>query len=118
MTLVYDLLFNSEVLVRQSGNWTGPYCLLAVEDETCCVQLPSGPTSFRSTSVKPYFRSEIARDAEPDELEAPLPTSEAPQELQYPHRPSLTQQPTQRPTQQPTQQPVQQQYNFQQPAQQ
>ena len=53
-----------------------------------------------------------------NKLEAPLPTLEVPQELQYPHQPSLTQQPTQRPTQQPTQQPIQQQYNFQRPAQQ
>jgi hypothetical protein len=38
MTLVYDLLLNSEVLVwRESGKWIGPYCLLAVENETCCV---------------------------------------------------------------------------------
>src|SRR5882762_9294255 len=37
-TLVHNLPLNSEVLVwRESGNWTGPYCLLAVEDETCCV---------------------------------------------------------------------------------
>ena len=58
-TLVHDLPLNSKVLVwRKSGNWNGPYCLLAVENKTCCVQLPSGPTSFRSTSVKPYFRPE------------------------------------------------------------
>ena len=37
-TLVHNLLLNSKVLVwRESGNWTGPYRLLAVEDETCCV---------------------------------------------------------------------------------
>jgi hypothetical protein len=34
-TLVYNLPLNSKVLIwRKSGNWTGPYCLLAVEDET------------------------------------------------------------------------------------
>ena len=37
-TLIHDLLLNSEVLVwRESGNWTGPYRLLAVEGETCRV---------------------------------------------------------------------------------
>ena len=36
-TSVYDLLLNSKVLVRKSGNQTGPYCLLAVKDKTCCV---------------------------------------------------------------------------------
>ena len=77
-TLIYDLPLNSEVFIwRESGNWTGPYRLLAVEGETCRVQLPNGPTSFRSTSVKPYFRSETsetARDVDPDELEIPLST--------------------------------------------
>ena len=56
---------------RKSGNWTRPYRLLAVEDETYCIQLPSGPTNFRSTSVKPYFRSENTYNVKPDELEAP-----------------------------------------------
>ena len=96
-TLIHDLPLNSEVLIwRESSNWNGPYRLLAVENETCCVQLPSGPTSFRSTSVKPYFWSEDTYDikldelevtAEPDKLEAtakldkqevPLPTLEVP----------------------------------------
>jgi hypothetical protein len=37
-TLIHDLLLNSEVLMwRESGNWTGPYRLLAVEGETCRV---------------------------------------------------------------------------------
>jgi hypothetical protein len=38
ITLVYDLPLNSKVLIwRESGNWTGPYRLLAVENEICCV---------------------------------------------------------------------------------
>jgi len=37
-TLVHNLPLNSEVLVwRKSGSWNGPYRLLAVENETCCV---------------------------------------------------------------------------------
>ena len=37
-TPVHDLPLNSEVLIwRESGSWNGPYCLLAVENETCCV---------------------------------------------------------------------------------
>ena len=61
------------------------------------MQLPSGPTRFRSMSVKPYFRpenthniklDELEATAEPDELEATakldklealLPTPEVPQ---------------------------------------
>ena len=60
------------------------------------MQLLSGPTRFRNTSVKPYFQPENTHDvkldkleatAEPDEpemtakldeLEAPLPTLEVP----------------------------------------
>jgi hypothetical protein len=69
-TSVHDLPLNSEVLIwRESGNWTGPYRLLAVEGETCRVQLSSGPTSFRTTSVKPYFRSETTSNDELDKLE-------------------------------------------------
>jgi hypothetical protein len=37
-TLIYDLPLNSKVLIwRKSGNWTGPYYLLAVKGETCRV---------------------------------------------------------------------------------
>jgi len=79
-TLIYDLPLNSKVLMwRKSGNWTGPYRLLAVEGETCRVQLPNRPISFRSTSIKPYFRSKTSKtayDIDLDELEAPSPTLE------------------------------------------
>src|SRR6266702_8857608 len=69
-TSVHDLPLNSEVLIwRKSGSWNGPYCLLAVENKTCCIQFPSGPTSFRSTSVKPYFWSENTHDVKLDKLE-------------------------------------------------
>ena len=61
------------------------------------MQLPSGPTKFKSTSVKPYFwpentynikLDELEVTAKPDkpeatakldELKAPLPTLEVPQ---------------------------------------
>jgi hypothetical protein len=78
-TPVYDLPFNSEVLIqRENDNWTRPYCLLAVEGKIYCVQLPSGLTSFRSISVKPYSQSENTydRDVKLDELEVPLLTLE------------------------------------------
>src|SRR6266702_8540820 len=88
-TLVHDLPLNSKVLIwRKSGSWNGLYCLLAVENETCCVQFLSGLTSFKNMSVKPYFWPETTYDikpdepevtAESDELEAPLPTPEVPQ---------------------------------------
>src|SRR3984957_15731166 len=97
ITLVYNLPLNSKVLIwRKSGKWTRPYCLLAIENKTYCVQLSSGLTSFRSTSIKPYFRPKTTHDVELDkpeatvkqdepeapakldELEALLPTKEVP----------------------------------------
>ena len=47
------------------------------------MQLPSGLTNFRSTSVKPYFRSENTNNVKLDELEAPAEPDklEAPAEL-------------------------------------
>ncbi|KAI0991310.1 hypothetical protein K3495_g16877, partial [Podosphaera aphanis] len=54
---IHNLPLNSDVLVwRENDNWTGPHKLLWISDETCKVQLPSGPTSFRTTVVKPYLR--------------------------------------------------------------
>jgi hypothetical protein len=99
MTPVHNLPLNSEVLVwRESGNWTRPYRLLVVEDETYCVQLLSGPTNFRSMSVKPYFWPENTYNIKPDkleatteldELEAPLSTLEVPKELTKPIKPTI-----------------------------
>jgi hypothetical protein len=47
---------NSDVRVwREKANWTGPFKLIAIDGETCTVQMPYGPTNFRSTVVKPYY---------------------------------------------------------------
>jgi hypothetical protein len=59
-TAIHTLPLNSNVLVWRegktgyAGKWTGPYKLLSVDRETCTVILPKGPTSFRTTVVKPY----------------------------------------------------------------
>ena len=59
--IVHDLPLNSPVLVwkegntGQAGHWDGLYNLLTVEGETYTVKLPSGPTFFRSTVMKPYL---------------------------------------------------------------
>src|SRR5436190_20856111 len=69
ITAIHDLLINSDVLVwregntGQSGKWTGPFKLLGVDRETCKVQLPSGPTNFRTTTVKPYLQPEPEQPA-------------------------------------------------------
>ena len=61
---LHDLPLNSNVLVWREGNaghvgtWTGPFKLLGIDGETCKVNLPSGPTEFRSTTIKPYLIEE------------------------------------------------------------
>ncbi|THC93999.1 hypothetical protein EYZ11_006508 [Aspergillus tanneri] len=55
-----DLPLQSDVRVwREKGGWKGPYKLLAVDGETCTVDMLHGPTKFRSTVVKPYHREEL-----------------------------------------------------------
>jgi len=69
---LHDLPINSEVLVwRENGEWSGPFKLLSMEGETCRVQLPSGPTDFRSTSVRPYLREHQEQQLEGDPAIAP-----------------------------------------------
>jgi hypothetical protein len=61
VTPILDLPLNSDVLVWREGNanqrgkWTGPFKFLGIEGETCKIELPSGPTDFRSTVVKPFL---------------------------------------------------------------
>ena len=56
---IHGLSLNSPVLVfregnaGQTGSWKGPFRLISMQDESIIVELPSGPTKFRSTSVKP-----------------------------------------------------------------
>lgn len=52
-----NLPLNSEVLVwREGKGWQGPFSLLRMDRETCQLDLPHGPTNFRSTSVRPFYR--------------------------------------------------------------
>ncbi len=54
---IHDLPINSDVLVqREQGGQKGPFKLLNITGETCKVLLPSGPTDFRSTVVKPFHQ--------------------------------------------------------------
>ena len=60
VSVVHDLSFNSDVLVWQeitavhSTKWTRSYKLLAIDKQTCNLQLLSRQTNFRITTVKPY----------------------------------------------------------------
>jgi hypothetical protein len=54
-----DLPLQSDVRVwRENGGWDGPYKLLSIDGETCTIDMPHGPTKFRSTVVKPYYTEE------------------------------------------------------------
>ena len=52
--------------------------LLTVDGETCMIELASGPTPFRSTSVKPYLRPDHEPDLEPTFLPQRQPDVETP----------------------------------------
>ena len=55
-THLHDLPLNAPVLVyREKSGWKGPYKLLGIEGESAMLNLPSGPTKFKATSVKPYY---------------------------------------------------------------
>ncbi|KAK6211233.1 hypothetical protein QIS74_10497 [Colletotrichum tabaci] len=58
-----DLPLQSEVRVwREKKGWQGPFRLIAVDGETCTLEMPRGPRSFRSTVVKPYLRDAHEHD--------------------------------------------------------
>jgi hypothetical protein len=52
---------------REKEGWTGPYKLIATEEETCTIDMPRGPAKFRSTVVKPY----LIEQPRQEELEVP-----------------------------------------------
>jgi len=61
ITTIHDLPLNSDILIwregntRQSSRWTSPFKLLGINGEIYKIQLPSGPTNFRTIVVKPYL---------------------------------------------------------------
>ncbi|KAI9035080.1 uncharacterized protein KD926_004645 [Aspergillus affinis] len=58
-----NLPLQSDVRVwREKGGWKGSYKLLAVDGETCTVDMLYGPTKFRSTVVNPYYREEFLEE--------------------------------------------------------
>ncbi|CZS95546.1 related to TY1B TY1B protein [Rhynchosporium graminicola] len=67
-TVVRDLPLNSLVLVwREKGFWDGPWPLISTDGENCVVEIDSGPTTFRSTSIKPWYEEDIDSD-EPESI--------------------------------------------------
>ena len=70
MADILALPLQSEVLVwRESEGWNDPYKIANIDGHSVTVDMVNGPTTFRSTVVKPYYR--------PDHLwsdpEAPQP---------------------------------------------
>ena len=65
---VHNLLIRALVLVYRihKKEWTGLYKLLSIEGETCVIELPSGPTKFRSTVVKLYYKDVSIEEPEPE----------------------------------------------------
>ena len=63
-----DMAIGDKVLVwRENKGWAGPYTLLSIDGNTCNIDLPSGTTSFRITSVKKYH-------IDHDQNDEPTPT--------------------------------------------
>src|ERR1700710_1416669 len=75
---IHDLPLNSPVLVWREGNtgqpgfWSGPHTLIALDRESCTVNMPRGPTSFRSTSVKPYYTEDNTEESPETQEQAPI----------------------------------------------
>ena len=90
ITLVYNLPLNSKVFIQcKSNNQTRLYCLLAIKEEIYNIQLFNRLTSFRTISVKLYFRSETINNDKPDKLKASLPILKLTLELIKPIKPII-----------------------------
>ena len=51
-----SLPLQSEVMVwRKKNGWQGPYKVIDIKDHNVTVDIVNGPTTFRSTVVKPYY---------------------------------------------------------------
>jgi hypothetical protein len=74
-----DLPLQSNVRVwREKDGWKGPYKLLATNGETCTIDMPYGPTNFRTTAVKPYYIEDPTDQEVPEEQ--PLPEHQQPEQ--------------------------------------
>ena len=86
------LAIGNEVLVwRENKGWNGPYKLLLIDGRNCTIQLPSGPTQFRITSIKRYYRSDhtelpiVAPATIPAIAPTTVPTIDLPHDDQRPN---------------------------------
>ncbi|KAF1937069.1 hypothetical protein EJ02DRAFT_459019, partial [Clathrospora elynae] len=83
---VLALPLQSKVLVwRESDGWNRPYKVASIDGHNVTVDMINGPTTFRSTVVKPYYRPEHlwsdpdAPHTPPAEVTVPVPVPSAAQ---------------------------------------
>jgi hypothetical protein len=69
---ILQLPLQSNVLVwREKDGWTGPFKLLSIDGHNCVIEMPYGPTNFRSTVVKPYYIDTDISGIEPITVQEP-----------------------------------------------
>ena len=87
---ILDLPLLSEVITyREKGDngkpgWSGPFKLIGREGHNCVVETPNGPTTLRSTSVKPYYADEAIPSEKPMEDTDDIIVVEMPDDCQPP----------------------------------
>ena len=68
-----NLPLQSKVRIwREKEKQSGPYQLIAIDSQTCTIQMPHGPTQFCPTVIKPYYKDNSFKplqDAPKDTLE-------------------------------------------------
>jgi len=73
------LPLQSEVMVwREKKGWQGPYKVINTKDHEITVDMVNGPTTFRSTVVKPYHRDDSTEHPAADAAAAPNAAAEPP----------------------------------------
>ena len=86
---VLSLPLQSEVMVwREKNGWQGPYKVIDMKNHDVTVDMVNGPTTFRSTVVKPYYR-DTTTDVIPaaDEEEGPNTAEQQPSTAAQPAQP-------------------------------
>jgi hypothetical protein len=86
---ILALPLQSEVMVwREKNGWQGLYKVIDMKDHDVTVDMVNGPTTFRSTVVKPYYR-DTTTDVIPaaDEGEGPTTAEQQPPAATQPTQP-------------------------------
>ena len=72
VTDIINLPLQSEVRVwREKNGWQGPYKILAIDGHDITLDMMNGPTTFRSTVIRPYHRDPDEADHETDATTGP-----------------------------------------------